>query len=461
MTIALQFLGAARHVTGSKHLLIVNDKQILLDCGMVQGPRAIADQANRNLPLDVGDLDAVVLSHAHIDHSGLLPRLSKLGFDGPIHCTSATASLIELLLADSAHIQASDARHLRKRGIDYEPYYDQEDVDRTLRQCRGVGYHTRVEVCPEVTVEFLDAGHILGAAMVVLDVDDGAHQMRICFTGDHGRKNLPILRDHERLPECDVLITESTYGDRLHESNPDMERMLGEIVRQEMADGGRILIPAFSVGRTQNIIMFLGKLMEEGKIPRIPVFVDSPLSKRATKVMAQYPELYDDATRSILEAGGSPFYFDGVRYIADVEESKSLNDVRTGVIVAASGMCEAGRILHHLERSVSRPADCVLMVGFQAESTLGRKLLDGYDEVKIYGQRHRVRCKVRSMGGFSAHADYQELVDSYGHLAPHLERTFVVHGEERPALTHADRLTDLGFKNVEVPVKRQKFVLRQ
>lgn len=461
MTITLQFLGAARHVTGSKHLLVVNDRQILLECGMVQGPRAIADRANRELPLAAGDLDAVVLSHAHIDHSGLLPRLTKLGFEGPIHCTSATKSLIEILLADSAHIQAGDARHLRKRGIDYQPYYDQDDVDRTLRQCRGVGYHTRVEVCPEVSIEFLDAGHILGAAMVVIDVDDGRHKLRICFTGDHGRKDLPILRDHERLPECDVLITESTYGDRLHESNPDMERTLAEIVNQEIQDGGRILIPAFSVGRTQNVVLFLGKLMESGEIPKLPVFVDSPLSKRATKVMAQYPELYDDETRNILEGGGSPFYFEGVRYVADVEESKSLNDVRSGVIVAASGMCEAGRILHHLERSLGRREDCVLMVGFQAESTLGRKLLDGYDDVKIYGQRHRVRCKVRAMGGFSAHADYQELVDSYGHLAPSLERTFVVHGEEHPALTHANRLTDLGFKNVEVPVKRQKFVLRK
>jgi metallo-beta-lactamase family protein len=457
--IALQFFGAARHVTGSRHMLLVNERRILLDCGMVQGPRAIAERANRELPFPAGEVDAVVLSHAHIDHSGSLPKLVQSGFSGPIHCTSATKSLLEILLADSAHIQAADARHLRKRGIQYEPIYGQDEVQRTLRQCRGVGYHERVQVCPEVAVEFLDAGHILGAAMVVVDVDDGRNRRRISFTGDHGRKNLPILRDHERLPRSDVLITESTYGDRRHDSDPDMERALAEIVDEEIRDGGRILIPAFSVGRTQNVVLYLGKLIEAGRIPRIPIWVDSPLSREATKAMARHADLFDDETQAILRAGRSPFFFDGVRYVADVEESKSLNDVREGVIVSASGMCEAGRVLHHLERTIGRREDCVLMIGFQADGTLGRKLLDGYEEVKIYGQRHRVRCKVRSMGGFSAHADYQELIDSYGHLAKDLQQTFVVHGEERPALTHADRLTDLGFRNVAVPVKRQKFVL--
>jgi len=460
MTIALQFLGAARHVTGSKHLLTVNGKGILLDCGMVQGPRKMADKANRRLPFDVADIDAVVLSHAHIDHSGSLPKLVKDGYDGPIYCTEPTADLLEILLADSAHIQASDARHLARRGHKFEPIYDQDDVAKCLAQVVGQSYHLAFEVLPGVRVTFLDAGHILGSALVVLDVDDGQHKLRIGFTGDHGRADLPILRDCERLPELDVLITESTYGDRLHENRTDMEAALEAVVNHEQQDGGRILIPAFSVGRTQNVVLFLGKLLQQGRIDQLPIWVDSPLSRKSTKIMASHAEVYDDETRALIAGGHSPFFFDGVRYIETVDESKSLNDEHVGVIVSASGMCEAGRILHHLARSVSNPRDCVLMVGYQAEGTLGRRLIEGTEQVKIYGRQYDVRCQVRSIGGFSAHADWQELIDAYGHLGPRLEQTFVVHGEEGPATTHAERLTAMGFKNVVVPVQGQRFVLR-
>jgi metallo-beta-lactamase family protein len=460
MSVSLQFLGAARFVTGSKHLLQVGSKRILLDCGLVQGPRKMAEKANRHLPLDPKGIDAVVLSHAHVDHSGALPRLVKLGYRGPIHCTHATKDLIELLLADSAHIQQSDARYLAKRGHRYEPLYTQEDVNRTLSLVVGAGYHEDVKVTKDVSVQFLDAGHILGSAMVVLDIDDGDQPLRLAFTGDHGRKNLPILRDHETLPECDVLITESTYGDRLHEPAPDMEAALEQDVGEVLAGGGRVVIPAFSVGRTQNVVLFLGNLMEAGRIPKVPVFVDSPLSRNATRVMARHAELFDDETQAILDAGRSPFFFDGIQYTESVEESKALNDVDVGVIISASGMCEAGRVLHHLKRTVGRPQDCVLMVGYQAVGTLGRRLFEGVDEVKIYGQLYDVRCQTRSIGGFSAHADYQELVSAYGHLADRLEHTFVVHGEEGPALQHAERLEGLGFRDVAVPVQRQKFELR-
>lgn len=456
----MQFLGAARYTTGSKHLLEVNDKRILLDCGMVQGPRKIAERANRDLPLDAESVDAVVLSHAHIDHSGMLPRLVKMGFDGPIHMTDGTKSLIELLLFDSAHIQRSDARHLAKRGHHFEPYYDDDDVEDTLKQSVGHPYHTTFEVLPGVRVTFLDAGHILGSAIVVVDVDDGTNQRRITFTGDHGRKDLPILRDVESVPDdTDVLITESTYGDRLHESNPDMEKTLAEVVHQELDDGGRLLIPAFSVGRTQNVVLYLGNLMRSGRIPRIPIWVDSPLARKSTKVMAKYPQYYDDETRAILEAGRSPFFFDDVTYIESVDESKALNEEHHGIIVSASGMCEAGRIVHHLKRTVGNPKDCVLIVGYQAEGTVGRRLVEKYDRIRLFGKKYDVNCKVRSMGGFSAHADWREMIDAYGHLGKQLERTFVVHGEERPAMTHADRLEDHGFKNVHVPVKRERVVI--
>lgn len=458
-TVALQFLGAARHVTGSKHLLTIGDTRVLLDCGLVQGPRRIADEQNRKLPIAGRDVDAVVLSHAHIDHCGALPRLVKDGFAGPIWCTEATADLLRLMLTDAAYIQNQDARHLRKRGHQVEPLYDVDDVERTLRLVRPVPYHRATEVLPALRVEFLDAGHILGAAIVVLDVDTAPRRRRIVFTGDHGRKNLPILRDPEPIPECDVLITESTYGDRLHEQRIDMMAELARIVAEELHDGGRIIVPAFAVGRTQSVVLFLGQLMREGTLPSLPIWVDSPMSREATRIMSRHPDLYDADTRALLASGHNPFFFDGVSYVGDVEESKALNRERRGVIVSASGMCEAGRVLHHLSQSVGRREDCVLLVGFQAQGTLGRKLQDGEQLVNIYGEPHHVRCKIRTMPGFSAHADWRELLDGSRHLVGRCRQVFVVHGEDGPAETHAARLRDAGFPSVVVPSKFERFEL--
>ncbi len=460
MTVELQFLGAARYVTGTKHLVRVGKRKILFDCGMVQGPRKMSNKANRELPEELLDADVVVLSHAHIDHSGSLPRLVKLGFQGKIYCTKATKDLAEVLLYDSAHIQAQDAKYLRKRHhTDFFPPYDEDDVRETVRQMRGKNYNEPFEILPGIEVEFFDAGHILGSAMVVLRVDDGKRKKSIAFTGDHGRKALPVLRAPAKLPPVDVLLTESTYGDRLHEPAPDLEKRLGEIVNQEMEDGGRILIPAFSVGRTQNVVYFLGNLIAEGAIPKLPIFVDSPLSTKATRILASYPELFDDETRAILASGRRPFLFDGVRYTASVEESKSLNDVRSGIIISASGMCESGRIVHHLKQTIGRKQDCLLAVGYMAQGTLGRRLVDGVDTVKLFGEEFRVNCQVRSMRGLSAHADYQELLDNLRHLIDCTERVFVVHGEEEPALKMAERLRGIGFRKVDVPVHRQKFEL--
>jgi len=456
MTISLQFLGAVRHVTGSKHVLTVNDKRILLDCGMVQGPRKMANKANQYLGVEADSIDAVVLSHAHIDHSGSLPRLVKLGYKGTIHCTDATKDLAGVLLADSAHIQAADAEHLAKHGETFVPPYDMDDVLKTYDRMSGKPYHRTFDVCHGVTCTFLDAGHILGAAFVVLDVDDGKTKKRIVFTGDHGRKGLPVLRDPERLPASDVLITESTYGDRLHATPTDMEAELCEIVNEEARDGGRLLIPAFSVGRTQSVLLYLGKLVREGRIPKQPIYIDSPLSNKATKITSMHPELFDDEMRAILESGHDPFHFDGVRFVADVEESKSLNDATNCIIISASGMCEGGRIVHHLKRTIGNPRDCVLLVGFMAEGTLGRKLVEKFDYVKLFGVRHKVRCRVRSISGLSAHADYRELLESYAHL-PRNTRVFIVHGEENAALKFSDRLLDAGFEHVEVPVRKEKF----
>lgn len=460
MTIALQFLGAARHVTGTKHLLQVNTKRLLLDCGLVQGPRKVADKANRNLPIAGGEVDALVLSHAHIDHCGALPRLVKDGYSGPIFCTEATADMLAMMLLDSAHIQAQDARHLRKRGHDVEPLYDQADVEKTLRLVQARPYHQEFEALPEVRVHFLDAGHILGSAIVVLDVDSGEKQRRVVFTGDHGRKNLPILRDPEPLPECDALITESTYGDRVHDLQPDMIDELARVITEEQHDGGRVLIPAFSVGRTQSVVLFLGQLMRDGRLPRLPIYVDSPMSRRATRIMGKHPDLFDDETVALMKSGHDPLFFEGVTYVDSVEQSKSLNQLKEGVIISASGMVESGRVLHHLERTISRPQDCLLIVGYQAHRTLGRRLLEGESPVRIFGQQHAVRCRVRSIQGLSAHADWRELVAAARPLQERCKQVFVVHGEDDPAEAFAQRLRNVGFGEVHVPSKYDRYELR-
>ena len=459
MTITLEFLGAARHVTGSKHLLTVNGTQILLDCGMVQGPRRLADKLNRHLPLAPTKVDAVVLSHAHIDHSGSLPRLVKLGYKGPIYCTEATRDLLGILLPDSAHIQSSDARYLHKHGRSFEPAYDMEDVQHTLKQTQGTPYHKKIQICPEVQVTFLDAGHILGSAQIILDVQDGDRSLRIAFTGDLGRPNTPILRDPDPLPKCDVIITESTYGNRIHAKNKDLGEQLVKLLKEQSEQGGRILIPAFSIGRTQNILWYLGRLIADGTIPPIPIYIDSPLSKKATEIVAKHGDLYDSETADMLANGHNPFYFKGVHFTTDVEESKRLNALRHGIIISASGMCEGGRILHHLKQTIGRPEDVVLIVGFQAQGTLGRKLLEDYAVVKIYGERHEVQCRVRYIDGLSAHADRKELVEHLSPFASEVRRVFVVHGEENASMQFADHLLDAGFRSVEVPLHKETFTL--
>lgn len=451
--IALRFLGAARHVTGSKHLLELGQHKVLLDCGLVQGPRRIANAANRHLPIAGGDVDAVVLSHAHIDHCGALPRLVKDGFTGSIWCTEGTADMLRMMLLDSAHIQAQDARHLGKRGHQFEPFYDAADVERTMRLVRPTPYHANANVLPGLRVQFLDAGHILGAAIVVLDVELGAKRRRIVFTGDHGRKNLPILRDPEPIPPCDALITESTYGDRVHAPQTDMMTELQRIVAEELQDGGRVIVPAFAVGRTQSLVWFLGQLMRSGRLPRFPIYVDSPMSREATQIMARHPDLFDDETQALRRAGHDPLHFDGVTYVGDVEESKALNALRTGVIISASGMCESGRVLHHLAQSLGRPRDSVLLVGYQAQGTLGRRLLDGATTVSVFGESYDVRCKVRFMPGLSAHADWPELLANARPVAARCRQVFVVHGEDEPAEAYALRLREAGFRDVVVPHK--------
>ncbi|MFT4542724.1 MAG: metallo-beta-lactamase family protein [Planctomycetota bacterium] len=460
MSISLQFLGAARRVTGSKHLLTVGKRRVLMDCGMVQGPRKIANKLNQKLPFLASSIDAVVLSHAHVDHSGSLPRLVRMGYRGPIYCTPATRDLLEILLPDSAHIQASDAKYLKKKGIDFQPAYEMEDVERTLGQIETVPYNKPFAVLPDVEGLFIDAGHIIGSAQICLQVGGQEGPLRINFTGDLGRSGIPILRDPDPLPECDVLLTESTYGDRVHPPGDTQMQQFRAFIQEQSSRRGRILIPAFSVGRTQNILWYLGRMIHEGLIDPLPIYVDSPLSNKATAVVARHRDLYDEETRAMIAGGQNPFFFEGVRCIADVEESKALNEITRGIIISASGMCEGGRILHHLLHSLERFNDSILITGFQAQGTVGRKLLDGYEFVKIFGQRVSVRCHVEHINGLSAHADASELLEHLSPLAATTERVFVVHGEEGPAQRFADRLWQAGFKDVRVPIYKESFELR-
>ncbi len=462
MANSLRFYGAVRNVTGSKHLLEWEGERVLLDCGMLQGSRRSADAGNRKLPFDPSSIDHVILSHAHIDHSGSLPVLVRDGYRGKVWCTPATADLTEILLADSAYIQEADARYLNKKRRPNDklvhPVYLAQDSEAVSPRLARVPYRQRTALSERISFKLIDAGHILGSAMVVLYLRTGARTVTVGFTGDHGRKGMPILRDPARMPSVDYLITESTYGDRLHLEHRPIEDELKQLVEAENRDGGRLLIPAFAVGRTQNLIFALGRLRARHEIPRLPIFVDSPLAQRATSVAANHPEVFDGQARRMLERGQDPFYFDGIRYTQDVAESKALNDFdQPCIIISASGMMESGRILHHLRRSISHEEDCVLIVGYQAQHTLGRRLLRGEKSVKIFGEEFRVRCNVCVMNGLSAHADYSELLESLRHLAGRVKRTFLVHGDENAAFALRDRLAEVGFGDLVVPVEGDSY----
>jgi metallo-beta-lactamase family protein len=452
------FHGAVGTTTGSSHVLDVAGRRMLLECGLFQGKRKPAFERNRNLEYDAPSLDACILSHAHIDHSGNLPSLVKSGFRGPIIATPATRDLCEIMLADSAYLQVQDVRHVNKKRLrqgknPFEPLYTPDDVPPTLRAFRPLPYETPLEVTPGVTLTFHDAGHILGSAFVQLDVQENGAPRRVFFTGDMGRKEMPILKDPCVLHDVDALITESTYGNRFHPSRADVKAALAELCREVTRKRSRLVIPAFSVGRTQQIIYFLNELAAEGQIKDLPVFVDSPLSTKATAVHERHPECFDRETVAMLRSGNRPFRFPNLTFTADVEESKRLNHMRGPVvIISASGMCEGGRILHHLKHTVGERRNVVLIVGYQAEHTLGRRLVEGASPIKIYGERYELRARVEVINGLSAHADRRELSEYFEAMgADRLERAFVVHGEPEAASALARRLDELGAAEVVVP----------
>ena len=462
-------LGAARTVTGSKHLLQTSRASVLIDCGLFQGRRRESFEKNRNIPVDAARLDAVVLTHAHIDHSGALPSLGRAGFRGPIYATSATRDLAGPMLMDAAMIQEADARHIARlvaRGepdvVPVEPLYTAEDVVAMLDQLVGLPYHQPRQVAPGITARFLDAGHVLGSAIVVLDIDDDGQTIRVAFTGDLGRHHLPILRDPEPPSGVECLITESTYGDRLHPPIEQMGEELGEVVRRTCERGGKLVIPSFALERAQEIVYELKLLRQRGRIPALPVYVDSPLTVKLTEVFKQHPECYDADARAMLESEDSPFQFEGLRYVTDPEESKAIDqEQRPSIIIAANGMCEGGRVLHHLRSTIGDSRNTVVIVGFQAQHTLGRRLVERRREVRIFGVPHTRVAEVVVLNGFSAHADQQGLVDfaeSVRQKGP-LRRVLLVHGEP-PAQTALTAVLEArGFTSVEAPAAGERLRL--
>jgi metallo-beta-lactamase family protein len=430
----------------------------------VQGRRLEAEARNRSFPFDPAQVTAVLLSHAHIDHSGNLPGLVKNGFRGPVHATQATAALLDPMLRDSAHIQERDfafvnKKRARKKKNPVPPIYDLGDVEATLPMLSRHAYHAEFEVVPGVQAHFRDAGHILGSALTVLDIDEGRRRRRVCFTGDLGRPNLPIIRDPESAPDVDVLIIESTYGNRLHAEPEEVPELMDQLLNRVHHRGGKVIIPAFAVGRTQEIVSILKQLFESGRVPRMPVYVDSPLAVNVTDVFREHDECFDEETRTLLQGlNADPFGFKLMHYVREVEESKALNSQKGPmIIISASGMCEAGRILHHLRNNIEDPDALVLIVGFQAEHTLGRRLAERHEQVRILGEPHQRRAEVQVIDAFSAHADRDELLAWVRTLRHPPRRAFVVHGEEQQALDFAESLREEGIRKVEVPDLGQTF----
>jgi metallo-beta-lactamase family protein len=448
--VEVEFVGAAREVTGSCHLVRANGATIALDCGLFQGRRQESREKNEQLPQSLASADAVVLSHAHIDHAGRIPFLVARGFRGPIYCTPATRDLCAIMLADSAHIQVKDAEYLERRGRAHAaPLYDQGAVVQTLNQMVSVPYNHPITVAPGAVATFHEAGHILGSASISLQLTQGRTTKRLVFSGDIGRRGLPIIRDPQPPGGATAVIMESTYGDRDHVPVEGARAELARVVNETAARGGRILVPAFAVGRTQELVYDLHSLIEANLIPAVPVVVDSPLASSATAVFEMHPDAYDRNELGVRSLG-QLFRDDAVRYVRDVAESKGLNTARGPmIIIAASGMAESGRILHHLIHGAPDPRNTVLIVGFQAEHTLGRRIVERRPVLRILGEEVPLRARVEILNGYSAHADRVELrmwLDAVRSASPGLDRVWLVHGEPSAQTALQEALVADGYR---------------
>lgn len=462
----ITFLGAAGEVTGSQHLIETSRRRILLDCGLFQGPRAPSRLKNENLRCDPRNLDAVILSHAHIDHCGNLPQLYRRGFRGPLFCTDATADISKLMLLDAAKIQAEDARYLQRKlekgHPAVEPLYDEDHVEGLLKLCEPCGFHRWYKLAADVRVRFHPAGHILGSAIVELEIEDGHDVRRVVFTGDLGRRGMPLLVDPEPVAGADVLICESTYGDHVHPPVQDIQAELLKIIWEAQQRGGRVIIPAFSLGRTQQIVYFLNELFNQKSLPRVPIFVDSPLATKLTSVFKRYDDSLDEDVQKTLKHDADVFGFEGLTYVENQADSVSLNRRKgTFVIISASGMCESGRVVHHLKHAVTDERNTIVLMGYQAPHTLGRQILERRETVRIFDRFLPLRAQVVQLEGLSAHADvvdfkwWFEASTRNGHFG----QAFLVHGEPEPARALAGILRDYCDEEPVIPSFGQSFVI--
>lgn len=455
----ISFLGAVRETTGSMHMLKFENKNVLLECGLFQGRRSETRQRNLNFPFSAGDVHSVILSHAHIDHCGNLPNLVKQGFSGSIYCSAATRELAGTLLRDSAYIQEKDVEYLNKKRSRkklelLEPLYTIDDAEQTQNHVYGVSYHRRFHILKHLACEFYDAGHILGSTLSVIDYKEKDRSGRILFTGDLGRKDMPVLRDPEVPEKVTTLIIESTYGARNHDNYFSVETELEDVINMVYKRNGKIIIPSFSVGRTQELVYTLKELSVAGRIPVLPIFVDSPLSVNVTEIFRNHPECYDKDARDMLLKDDDVFGFEQLKYVRNVEKSKELNASHEPcIIISASGMCEAGRILHHLKNNIEDPRNLILVVSYMAQNTLGRRLADRLPEVKIFGKKYKRNAQVKIMNEFSAHAGQQELVSFALDVQErgNLQNIFIVHGEEHQSLVLLEELKQRSGVKIKVP----------
>jgi len=456
----IQFFGAARTVTGSKHLITTEKgTKILLDCGLFQGIQT--DEFNQSFGFKPSEVDYLILSHAHIDHSGLIPRLVRQGFQGPIYCTSATADLCKIMLLDSAHIQVKDLERINRRRLKQgrpllDELYNIEDAEKTLTMFKTVRYGQTFYLGEnnEISVLLTDAAHLLGSAAVHLSIPDKGGFKKITFTGDIGRPNDNILRKPDVFPQADIIISESTYGDRLHEKEIDMHAHLLKVVNDTcVVNGGKLIIPAFAIDRTQELIYALDQLSNEGKLPRIPVYIDSPLAIRATAIMKEHDECFNPEILEYIEKDGDAFAFPNLHYISDVEDSMALNDKKEPcIIISASGMAEAGRIKHHIKNNIGDAKSTILLVGYAGANTLAGALKRGDKQVNIFGEMFDVKCGVAVMDSFSGHGDYNEMLQFLSCQTPaRVQKVFLVHGEYETQISFKLKLEKAGYKDIHIP----------
>jgi metallo-beta-lactamase family protein len=465
----IKFIGAAREVTGSKHLITTEEgKRILLDCGMFQGKGLDTDTKNRDLGFDPETVDHIILSHAHIDHSGLIPYLYKKGFRGSIICTNATRDLCSIMLADSAHIQELDVKWFNKKrarqGLPpVEPIYNQEDAENCMNLFIGIEHNRRFYIDNKINVKFTNNGHLLGSSVVNLEILENGKKVHIAYTGDIGRPSNYILRSPDTFPQCDYLIAESTYGNRLHPQVEQSENDFLEIVKETCIEKkGKLIIPAFSIGRTQELVFLLNNFYNQQLLPRIEVFVDSPLSVNATEIYRMHSDSLNKNVKEILKYDNDPFGFNSLHYIKNVEESKALNTYdKPCIIISASGMMEAGRIKHHVANNIENPRNTILIVGYCTPTSLGARIQQpGLREISIFGEIHPVNAKICKIEAFSGHGDYKEMIDFLKCQSPELiKKTFLGHGDYESQISYRERLQQVGFRKVEIPDEKQEFIL--